>query len=76
MVDHPRAQIEPIIDNWVIGELNAERNRYIIKRRLFDGIPYRDLVGEIQARYGVYLSEKQLGRIVAKGLKTIQKHLG
>lgn len=68
--------ITTLVDEWVIGELNAERNRYVIKRRLIDGIPYKDLESEIEGKYGIYLSSKQLGRIVGKGIKTIKKHMG
>lgn len=66
-VDMNRAEIEEIIDQWIVGN-RAERNRQIMKRRLIDGIRFDLLAEEFQ------LSEKQVKRVVYKGTEQIIKH--
>ena len=34
-----RFELDQAINNWIIGK-NAERNRAILRRRLFDGITF------------------------------------
>lgn len=54
-----RSQLDFLIDEWIIGA-NAERDRAIIRRRLFDGICYEPLAEE----FG--LSVRQVKNIVYK----------
>lgn len=63
-----RTQIEALMREWVIGK-NAERDRAILARRLFDGICYEPLAEEFD------LSVPQIKRIIQKGTDKIFKHL-
>ena len=63
-----RSQVEQAIHEWIIGE-NAERNRKIISRRLFDGITFERLAEE----FG--LSDKQTRIICKKCEEKIFKHI-
>lgn len=40
-----REKVEYAIYQWILGR-NAERNRAIVSRRLFDGIKFEDLAEE------------------------------
>ena len=71
----PASELERIIDEWMIGETHAHRNRFITKKRLIDGIPYYDLIGIVEEKYKITMSDKQLRRIVDKGIKIIKRHL-
>ena len=54
---------EGLIDQWIFNE----RNRKILKRRLLDGICYEPLAEEFD------LSTRQVQKIVANGLKQLNK---
>ena len=56
-ISFSRSQIDNLIEEWIIGK-NAERNRAIIRRKLFDGICYEPLADE----FG--LSVRQVKNIV------------
>lgn len=57
MQKYSRSEIENLIDEWIIGR-NADRDRKILKRRLFDGITYDRLAEEFD------LSVRQVKNIV------------
>lgn len=61
-------EIDALIDEWIIGK-NAERNRAIIRRRLFDGITFEVLSLEFD------LSVRQIKNIVYKGESKIYSHI-
>ena len=61
-------EIDTLIDEWIIGK-NAERNRAIIRRRLFDGITFEVLSLEFD------LSVRQIKNIVYKGESKIYSHI-
>lgn len=63
-----RTQIEHAMHEWLIGK-NAERDRAILSRRLFDGVCYEPLAEEFD------LSVPQVKRIIDKGTTKIFKHL-
>lgn len=69
MPEVSRSELDNIIDEWIIGR-NSERNRFIIKDRLFNGYTYEHL-GEIYD-----MSTPQIRKIITDGLKIIRKHLG
>jgi len=56
-----------LIDEWIIGK-NAERDRAILRRRLFDGITYELLAEEFQ------LSVRQVKSIVYKSERKVFSH--
>lgn len=66
--------VEALVDEWLIGKTNAYRDRYIVKKRLIDGVPYCLLTGMVEAEFGQRVEERQLRRIVAAGIKTLKKH--
>lgn len=55
-----RAQLENAIDNCIVLQINAERNRNILKRRLIDGITYEQLAEEFD------LSVQMIQKIIYK----------
>ncbi len=55
-----RSELDKLIDEWILGR-NAERDRKILRRRLFDGITYERLAEEFD------LSVRQVKNIVYKG---------
>lgn len=63
-----RSQVESAIYEWIIGK-NAERDRAILARRLFDGICIEPLAEEFD------LSVPQVKRIIQRGTDRIYKHL-
>lgn len=69
-----RSEIEHLIDEWIIGTTNAYRDRYVLKRRLIDGMPYINLVGCVERKFSQPISERQLRRIVANGIRVLKKH--
>ena len=66
--DLQRDQVEKAIYQWIIGQ-NAERNRAIVSRQLFDGITYERLAEEFD------LSVRQTKSIVYKCYKIIFRHI-
>lgn len=63
-----------LADEWLIGKTNAYRDRYIVKKRLIDGVPYCILADMVEQEFGQPITERQLRRIVAAGIKTLKKH--
>lgn len=63
-----RSEISKAIDEHIIGR-NAERNRAILKRRLFDGICYEPLAEEFD------MSVRQIKNIVYKGEALIFRNI-
>lgn len=57
---YSRSELDRLIDEWILGR-NAERDRKILRRRLFDGITYERLAEEFE------LSVRQVKNIVYKG---------
>ena len=66
--DLHREQVEKAIYQWIMGQ-NAERNRAIVSRKLFDGITFERLAEEFD------LSVRQTKSIVYKCYKIIFKHI-
>lgn len=63
-----KSEIDALIDEWIIGK-NAERDRAILRRRLFDGITFERLAEEFD------LSVRQTKNIVYKGEYKIYSHV-
>jgi len=66
--DFSRSQLEILIHEWINGE-NAERNRKLTARRLFDGITFERLAEEFD------LSPKQARNVFHKCEQIIFKHV-
>ena len=65
---YSRSQLEVIIYEWLNGE-NAERNRALVSRRLFDGITFERLAEEFN------LSPKQARIIFHRCEDIIFRHV-
>lgn len=63
-----KSELDSLISEWIIGK-NAERDRAILRRRLFDGITFENLSEE----FG--LSVRQTKAIVYKCEEKVFKHL-
>lgn len=63
-----RSDIDELIFQWIIGP-HAERDRAILRRRLFDGVTYERLAEEFD------LSVRCTKQIVYKGQEKIFKHI-
>jgi hypothetical protein len=68
MTDLSRTEIDLLINEWIIGR-NAERDRQILRRRLFDGICFEPLAEEFD------LSVRQVKNIVYKSERKIFSHV-
>lgn len=66
--DIPKSKLDEVINEWIVGR-NAERNKAIIRRRLFDGICFEPLAEEFN------LSVRQTKNIVYKCERKIFDHL-
>lgn len=67
--EYSMSEIDHAIDQWVICIRHAERNRAILKRHMFDGIPYETLAEEFD------LQPRQIQNIVYKTQELLFKHL-
>lgn len=71
-IDLPRSEIERQIDEWV----RSERDRYILKRRLLDGVTYERLADELELdeRF-IGISSRQIQTVVRKGVAVLLKRI-
>lgn len=63
-----RTDIENLISEWVIGRY-AERDRFIMKRRLIDGRTYEQLAEEFD------MSVRQIQNIIYKRQEDLLNHM-
>lgn len=63
--DKPRSEYEKVIEEWIF----SERDRRLIRRRLFDAITYEALAEEFD------LSVTQVKRIIYKTEAEIIRHI-
>lgn len=68
LFDMPKSEWEHLIDEWIIGS-HAERDRALMRRRLFDGICFEPLAEE----FG--LSVQQVKSVFYKRMKILEKHV-
>lgn len=66
--DLSRSEWENLIDEWLIGK-NAERDRAIMRRRLFDGVCFEPLAEEFD------LSVQQTKNIVYRSMDRLVRHI-
>lgn len=69
LANKPRSEWEHLIDEWVIGYANCQRDRQILKRRLLDGMCFEPLSEE----FG--LSCRQTKDVVAKAQDILFSHV-
>jgi len=63
-----KSEIDHLIDEWIIGK-NAQRDREILRRRLFDGVCFEIIAMEFD------MSVRQIKNIVYKGERKIYSHV-
>jgi len=68
MPDVSRSEIDQLIHEWILGR-NAERDRAILRRRLYDGITFEALAEEFD------ISVRCAKQIVYKGQEKIFRHI-
>lgn len=66
--EYNRSKLETVIYEWINGE-NAERNRKLVSRRLFDGVTFERLAEEFE------LSPKQARNVFHRCEEIIFKHV-
>ena len=69
MKDLSRTEIENLIDEWIVGSRNAQRDRMIIKSRLIDGLTYEKLAEKYE------LSVQSIKSIVYKCQDKLFRHI-
>lgn len=67
-LDITRDQLEAVIDNTIILQIHAARNREILKRRLIDGLTHEELAEEFD------LSVQQIRKVIYKYEQVLFKH--
>lgn len=67
MIELSRSELDFLISEWIIGR-NAERDRAMLRRRLFDGITFEKLAEEFD------MSPRQTREIIHKAEQKIYKH--
>lgn len=68
MIDVSRSELDFLINEWIIGK-NAERDRAMIRRRLFDGITFERLAEEFD------MSPRQTREIIHKAEEKLYRHI-
>lgn len=67
--DCSRAEIEELLNQWVIFRRNAERNREIYKRAMFDGVSQEKIAEEFD------LTPRQVQNAIYSVQKIVCKHM-
>lgn len=60
-----------LVNEWI----NNERDRYIIKRHILDGVGYIRINRELEEMGEYSLSDRALAKIISKGFDKISKHI-
>ena len=68
VIELSRTELDFLIDEWILGK-NAERDRAMLRRRLFDGITYERLAEEFD------MSPRQTREIVHKAEQKLYRHI-
>lgn len=66
--DLPRSEWERLINEWIIGK-NAERDREMLRRRLFDGLCFEELSEEF------CISTAQAKTVIYKAMQRLIRHI-
>lgn len=66
-----RERWERLVNEWI----NNERDRYIIKRHILDGVGYIRINRELEEMGEYPLSDRALAKIISKGFDKISKHI-
>ena len=77
MKDYSRTELENGINEWIVGR-NAERNRYILKLKLIDGLSYLAIAIKINQESmpdSYKIDVRQIQRIIRKSETILFRHI-
>lgn len=77
MKDYSRTELENGIDEWIVGR-NAERNRFILKLKLIDGLSYIDIARILNSDdkpVSYHIEVRQIQRIIRKSETILFRHI-
>ncbi len=67
--DCSRTELESVIDEWIVNQRNAGRNRELIKKHMIDGVSYERLAEE----YG--MSVRGVQYVIYRCQEIVFRHL-
>lgn len=71
-VELPISEKHRLIQEWIC----SERDRYILTRRLIDGVSFLKLEEELaEDKRFIPIQYRQIQNVAAKGIKTLLKHI-
>lgn len=78
MKDYSRTELENGIDEWIVGKRNSERDRYILKLKLIDGLSYTEIArilnsDDMPASYRIDV--RQIQRVIRKTETVLFRHI-
>lgn len=77
MKDYSRTELENGINEWIVGR-NAERNRYILKLKLIDGLSYLAIANKLNQESmpdSYKIDVRQIQRIIRKSETILFRHI-
>ena len=77
MKDYSRTDLENGINEWIVGR-NAERNRYILKLKLIDGLSYLAIANKLNQESmpdSYKIDVRQIQRIIRKSETILFRHI-
>lgn len=77
MKDYSRTELENGINEWIVGR-NAERNRYILKLKLIDGLSYLAIASKLNQESmpdSYKIDVRQIQRIIRKSETIFFRHI-
>lgn len=77
MKDYSRTELENGINEWIVGR-NAERNRYILKLKLIDGLSYIEIASNLSNESfpdSYHIDVRQIQRIIRKCETVLFRHI-
>lgn len=66
-----RHEWDELIDRWIFNE----RDRFIVRRHILDGVTYARINEELKMRGDFPLSERRLAQIISRCFDAIDKHI-
>lgn len=77
MKDYSRTELENGINEWIVGR-NAERNRYILRLKLIDGLSYNEIATKLNDEslpQSYRIDVRQIQRIIRHSCNILFRHI-
>lgn len=77
MKDYSRTELENGINEWIVGR-NAERNRFILKLKLIDGLSYVEIANILNTSEtpdSYKIDVRQIQRVIRKTETILFRHI-